>query len=612
MKWLLTTLSLTFFFSVQAQNLRIDPPNWWVGMKNPAVQLMLHGENIGLAKASIQATGVVLERSITVENPNYLFLDLTISKNCAPGIINIQLQQGKNTKVVSYELKERKERSMAYGLDGNDFIYLIMPDRFANGDTKNDIVEGTREQKLDRSGLNTRHGGDLSGVISQLDYLNDLGVTATWLTPPQENDQPLYSYHGYAITDHYNIDPRFGTLDIYREYVQSSHARGMQVVYDVVYNHVGDQHYFIKDLPSKDWINQWDSFTRTNYRTPSLNDMYGSEYDRTLMTRGWFDNHMPDLNQSNPLVANYLRQQNIWWIEEMQVDALRIDTYPYGDQSFLSQAAEAILHEYPGMTLFAEIWVHGMGVQGFYNGNNNLDRSINTHLSGVLDFEMCWAFNEAVNVPTGWNTGLEAVYLRLTQDFMYGDEGGMNNVIFLDNHDMSRFYNQVGMDLSKFKMATAMLLTMRGIPHWFYGSEILMDEPADPMDLVRTDFPGGWPGDSENKFESSGRTKIEEEAFQYIRTIANFRKTNKVFSKGKLMQWVPENGIYVYFRYTDDQSVMIAVNSNDTDQELTTSKFAERMTGYSTGVNIESGEVIKNLSTLSLPAMSTTIIELKK
>lgn len=612
MKWLLTTLCLSFIFSVQSQNLRIDPPNWWVGMKNPEVQLMLHGENVGLAKASINTTGVVLDRSITVENPNYLFLDLSISDNCTPGFIQIQLNRGNKTEVVSYELKERKERSLAYGLDGNDFIYLIMPDRFANGDPSNDVVPGTMEQKLDRTGLNTRHGGDLRGIISKLDYLNDLGVTATWLTPPQENDQPLYSYHGYAITDHYNIDPRMGTLELYREYVQASHARGMQVVYDVVYNHVGDEHYFIQDLPSKDWINQWDSFTRTNYRTPSLMDMYGSEYDRNLMTNGWFDNHMPDLNQSNPLVANYLRQQNIWWIEDMQVDALRIDTYPYGDQTFLSNTAEAILNEYPGMTLFAEIWVHGMGVQGFYNGNNNLDRSINTHLTGVLDFEMCWSFNDAVNEPTAWNTGLESIYLKLTQDFIYGDEGGMNNVIFLDNHDMSRYYNQVGKDLAKFKMGTALLLTMRGIPHWFYGSEILMDEPAEPMDLVRTDFPGGWPGDAVSKFESSGRTKLEEEAFQYIRTIANYRKTNEVFSRGKLMQWVPENGIYVYFRYTDNQCVMVATNSNKEKTNLNTGKFAERMDGYQQGLNIVNQELIKDLSVIELAPMSTTIIELQK
>ena len=610
MKKIFIALLIFIFYSVADAQMQIYPPHWWTGMQDSTVQLMVHRENIAATTPTVDHPGVRLDSVIRTENPNYLFLNLTISENARPGIMTLRFALRGRPEVAYYELKQRAERSLAYGLDGNDFIYLIMPDRFVNGDPSNDIVPGTQETTIDRSVINARHGGDLQGIIGKLDYLQDLGVTATWLTPPQENDQPKYSYHGYAMTDHYTIDPRIGDLSLYRQYVQESHARGMQVVFDVVHNHIGNEHWLYTDAPSANWYNQWDSFTRTNYRTSSLMDMYASEEDRRLMTDGWFDTHMPDLNQRNPLVAKYLTQWTIWWIEEMQVDAIRLDTYSYADQTFLSQWALDVLQEYPGFTLFAEVWVNGLGVQGYYNGNNNLNRNVNTHLSGVLDFEMNWTLGKLVNEDPGWNSGNGALYLYLCQDYLFGENGGADNVIFLDNHDMSRFYEVTGKDLDKMKMATGILLTTRGIPQWFYGSEILMDEPADPMDRVREDFPGGWPGDTLNKFTAADRSPEENTFFQYLRTLARWHAQEPALKNGKLMQFVPDNGIYVYFRFTDDASVMVIVNGNAEEQELDTARFRERLHGYTSAVNIESGALLKSLEVLQLPAMSTTILKL--
>jgi glycosidase len=601
-----------FLLSFQLAAQTVYPPHWWTGMKNSNLQLMVHKEGVAETDVQIDYPGVRLERTIQLDNPNYVFCDLVITDEAKPGMVPVRFFMEGRPEVIYYELKERQERSLSYGLKGNDFIYLIMPDRFVNGDPGNDIVEGTREQEVNRGYNNKRHGGDLQGVISKLDYLHELGVTATWMTPPLENDQPLYSYHGYAATSHFDIDPRMGNNETYRTYVQESHKRGMKVVFDVVLNHVGDQHPFIQDLPSDDWVNQWeDGFTRTNYRTSSLMDMYASESDRKRMTDGWFDTQMPDLNQRNPQVANYLIQWCIWWIEEMQVDAFRLDTYSYADQDFLSQWAKAINEEYPGFTEFAEVWVNGKAVQGFYNGNNNMVTGVNTHLDGVLDFDLYWGFIHSMTEPFGWEHGTGNLYLRLVQDYIYGPEGGMHNVTFLGNHDINRFYSMAKEDINNYKIGVALLMTMRGTPQWFYGDEVLLTNFANPMDTVRIDFPGGWESDTVNKFTKQGRTADENEAFSYLQTLANWRKANPVFSDGKLLHFVPDDNIYVYFRYNEEAAVMVVVNTAEEDRIITTERYSEVLSAYENGMDVLAGKTVTNLSELNIPTRGVLVLDLR-
>jgi glycosidase len=589
----------------------VYPPHWWIGMQRQEVQVMIHRTNVASSVVSIDYPGVTLLRTIAVENPNYIFCDLSVADHTAPGKVPIVFTKDGQSEVLEYELKYREERSLPYGLKGGDFIYLIMPDRFVNANPGNDRQPAMQEQEVNRGYNNKRHGGDLLGIIGKLDYLQDLGVTATWLTPPLENNQPLYSYHGYAITNHYALDPRIGDNELYRSYVQESHQRGMRVVFDVVLNHVGDQHAFIRDLPSSDWLNQWDGFTRTNYRTSALMDMYASESDRLRMTNGWFDTQMPDLNQRNPLVAQYLIQWCIWWIEEMQIDAFRLDTYSYSDQDFLTEWAIAINNEYPGFTEFAEVWVNGKGVQGYYNGNNNLKTAVNTHLDGVLDFDLYWGIIKSITEPFGWEQGTGNLYLRLVQDYMYGDKGGADNVIFLGNHDIDRFYSMTGEDIQKYTIGVTMLLTLRGIPQWFYGDEVLLRNFASPMDTVRVDFPGGWKADADNKFTAAGRTEVEDVAFQHLRKLANWRKSHPVFVDGKLMHYVPENNVYVYFRYNDTHSVMVLVNTSDEVKQVETKRFSESLKGYTRAYAVLDDVEINNLSELEVPPMSAVVLKLE-
>lgn len=607
----LVCISLFFSIVVPSQNIQhAAPPNWWVGMQNPELQIMLHGENIAQLNVSINYPGVTLYKKTTVENPNYVFLDLVIDAGTAPGTMEIKFGDEKTGFSFPYLLEARIARTFDYGLHGGDFIYLLMPDRFCNGDTQNDIINTMHETTIDRSKVTTRHGGDLQGIISKLDYISQLGTTAIWSTPMLENNQPLYSYHGYAITNHYQIDPRIGNNDLYKQFVQQSHQRNVKVVYDVVHNHVGDKHWFIQDLPMADWVNQWDTFTRTNYRTSSLHDMYASEADKNLMSNGWFDTQMPDLNQRNPFVATYLIQNNIWWVEFAHIDAFRLDTYPYSDLQFLIDWEKAVTNEYPGFGIFAEVWVEGVGVQGYFTGNNNLNTGYNTGLPGVTDFNLYEAMHRGLNENFGWYEGMRRIYHALTQDYIYGS--AYNNVVFLSNHDVSRIYSMMGKSLAKTKMAAVFFMTTRGIPQWYYGDEILFEGFGNPLDALRPDFPGGWEGDAINKFNPDNLQGDEKEYYHFITTLANWRKNNEVFKNGKLMQFIPEDGVYVYFRYTENACAMVIINSNMQEKEIDTNRFSERMGTYSKGKNVITDENYNSLQKIKIPKQSALVIELSK
>jgi glycosidase len=591
---------------------RIEPANWWVGMKNTTLQLIVHGNQIATRNVTINYPGVTLLKANKVENPNYLFLDLEISPATQPGIFPIRFEKkGAKAIVSNYELKARNVKQVkAQGVNSKDLVYLIMPDRFANGDKTNDIVKGMTETTLNRDSMYHRHGGDIQGIINNLDYLQDLGVTALWINPLLTNDQPKTSYHGYANTENYRIDPRYGTNELYKKLIDEMHKRGMKMVKDLVHNHVGSRHWTVLDLPSKDWLNQWPSFTRTTYREQTHFDPYASAADKKQMVKGWFDFHMPDPNQQNPYVRNYITQSHIWWVEYAGVDAFRLDTYAYNDLDYMTEWAKAIKAEYPNLNSFGETWVHGVPSQSYFTEGNVVNQGFDSGLDGVTDFQALWGINEALNGKFGWTDGVVRLYNTLAYDYQYKD--ATKNVVFLDNHDLNRFYSVVNEDFSKYKSGIAWVLTTRGIPQFYYGNEILMTGTTTPDGKVRLDFKGGWPEDKVNKFTAAGRTEKENEAFNYVRKLATYRKNNEVLQTGKMMQFVPQDGIYVYFRYNADKTVMMLMNGEEKEVSLSTARFAERTTGFTQAINVATDEVLTDISQIKIPAKTTLVLELKK
>lgn len=589
----------------------MEPPFWFTEMNDPNLQILIHAKNIGKYKVKIETQGIQYKNSVQVENPNYLFVNLTILPEAKADKFDLILSEGKHTHKISYQLKERNAaQKTLMGLNPSDNMYLIMPDRFANGDEKNDVVKDMNEAVINRDSLIYRHGGDLKGIIDRLDYLKDLGITALWLNPVLENNQPKWSYHGYAATDLYHVDRRLGSNETYLQLAQEAHKRDMKIVMDIIHNHVGDQCWFIRDLPDKDWIHQFPEFTKTTYRATTLLDPYAAEYDKKQMTDGWFDRHMPDLNQDNPLLATYLIQNNIWWIEYAGIDALRLDTYAYSSEPFKQKWAKAILAEYPKLSIFGETWVQGLPTQIYFHGHTTLNNSFPSQLTGLTDFQLYYAVNAAFNEPFGWNEGVMRLYETLAGDYLYSNPNG--NVTFLDNHDLSRYLSVVGEDLSKFKMGLTFLLTTRGIPCIYYGTEILMRNFANPDGLVRLDFPGGWPNDKSNKFKENGRSDAENEVFNYLQKLLQWRKKTPVIANGRLMQFVPEKGVYTYFRYTENAAAMIIINSNAQEQLLDTSRFAERLAGYKAAHNVLTNEKTNNLKSIKVPPMTALVLELKK
>lgn len=592
----------------------IWPTHWWVGMKNPNLQLMVRGMNVRTVKFSIAYPGVRLVKVTKSENNNYAFLDLVISPAAKPGKIKIQISTPEGNGEVLYELKARSRdngKSRIMGVTSADFIYLIMPDRFANGDPSNDQVPGMLELVNSRDSLKGRHGGDLQGVQQRLDYLQDLGVTAIWLNPVLVNDMKRESFHGYAFTDHYNIDPRLGGNKAYHDLIKAAHAKGMKIIQDAVYNHVGIEHIFVRDLPSKDWLNQWPEYQNTSYKDQALMDPYAAQIDKKIMSDGWFTRAMPDLNHRNPFVANFLVQHAVWTVEEFGIDGWRIDTYAYNDLDFMNRCNKALLDEYPQLGIFGETWVHGIPNQSFFMANV-YNMPYKSNLPGVTDFQLnLYGIVPALTQSFGWTDGVNRLYLTATNDFVYKD--AMKNCIFLDNHDMSRFYSVVNEDVQKLKMGIAWLLTFRGIPQLYYGTEILMAGTTTQTDAnVRFDFPGGWPGDAANKFTAAGRTEKENDVFNYTRTLANFRKNSSAIKTGKMMQYVPENGVYVYFRYDKNQTVMCVMNAENKPMTINLSRFAERMNGFTKAYDVAAGTETTLQPSLTIAGKNLLVWELRK
>lgn len=594
---------------------RVDPPFWFSGFERTQLQLVVYGKGVARAEVSLKSSSYTIDRLVQTGNPNYVFVYLDVLDPGFSGQLNIQFKSRRTTRQLQYEIIERKPKSIGQGsLESNDAIYLVFPDRFANGEVSNDIVSGMNETTVNRDSMFYRHGGDLQGVINKLDYIEDLGFTALWLNPVIENDQPEESYHGYAATDVYKVDPRFGSNNDYLRLSTELEERGMKLIMDVVLNHWGNEHYMIKDLPNDNWLNNWDEFTRTTYRAPTLLDPYAAKSDQKLMTDGWFDHHMPDLNQRNPLLADYLIQNHIWWIEYAGIDAIRIDTYAYPDQQFMKDWAAAIKLEYPDIGMFGETWVHGSPVQSWFVDNANVNRYFDNSLDAVTDFQLYYAINKALTEAEGWTEGSQRLYYTLAKDVLY--ENPEKLVTFLDNHDLSRFYSMVNEDLDSYKMGIGFLLSTRGIPCIYYGTEILMKNYADPDGKVREDFPGGWPDDEVNKFEKSGRTDEEKEAFRFLKKLLDYRKQNPSNFKtdhelgtGKLIQYVPENGIYVYFRKGSSSKLMITMNFNREESTLDLERFNEEIGDGQFFYDIIDEKEIKGRMKLTLPKRSIKWIQ---
>ena len=546
-------------------------------MKNPYLQILLYGENLALSDVSVSGEGIFLKETVRQDNPNYLLLYLDLSEAKAQ-TFQILLKNGKKKLQIPYELKSRVRRGEdVKGFTSEDVLYLIMPDRFANGNPENDVVDGMREKKVDRADAFARHGGDIQGISSHLDYIADLGVTAIWLNPTQENDMESGSYHGYAITDYYQIDRRFGSNEDFCALVEKAHEKNLEVVMDMIFNHCGSENYLFKDKPSKEWFNYHSNYVQTSFKTASVMDIHASAFEKKIATDGWFTSVMPDFNQRNRHVARYLIQSSIWWIEYAGINGIRQDTHPYADFDFMSQWCKEVLDEYPYFNIVGETWLNSNVLVSYWQKDSKLAAPLNSNLPTVMDFPLQALINQAFDEETGeWGGGLYKLYDYQTQDLVYANP--MNLLTFLDNHDTSRFAqtDEMAKNLKRYKQAMVFLLTTRGIPQIYYGTEILMtgDKGKGDGDL-RKDFPGGWQGDTRNCFAKNGRTALENEAFEFTRQLLNWRKGNQVIGKGSLKHYSIQNGVYVYQREFNGKSVVIIMNGTDDSKELDLAPYQE-------------------------------------
>ena len=612
--------SLLLFSALSAQHVDVYPTHWWVGMKWNKVKLLMRSsdENFSKQKVSVNYPGVTVSGTQKFENGKYLAVDVNIASTAKAGNVSIHFSGGSN---LTWELKARRKgngTSYAQGVTSADLIYLIMPDRFSNGDLSNDKFNDMNDSMSDRNSPFLRHGGDLQGITNHLDYMNDLGVTAIWLTPVVENNTTetneegsmRSSYHGYHFTDQYKIDRRFGGNDGYRQMIDAAHAHHLKVIQDAVYNQFGNTHFLFTDPPDNDWFNNWPQPTRSIFRDQPLVDPYSSKADRDLSVKGWFTTFLPDVNQKNPYMANYLIQYALWAVEEFGIDGWRVDTYFYSDRDFLNNVNAALYADYPRITIFGESTTLSVTDQAYFV-ENNINTSWKSNLQGAIDFQWEGAVLASLNEKFGWSNGIMHVYNTLVQDILYKDP--MRNEIILDNHDQDRFYSVVGEDYNKFKMGITLLLTQRGIPQLYYGTEILMKNFKNPTDAeVRKDFPGGWPGDPENKFAASGRTAAENDAYNFVKALAKFRLNSSAIKTGNFMQYVPANGVYVYFRYDDKQTIMCVINTSVSEQAIDFSKYSERTGGFTRAVNVFDQTSVNTSSSISIGAQQSAVLQLEK
>lgn len=596
----------------EAQVHRVEPPNWWAGMQHPALQLMVYGDHIADSRVHLTYPGVSLVSVESVENPNYLFINLQIDEDTRPGTFTIEFTDSDGAaSTYAYQLKERNPGSAEReGFNNSDVMYLLMPDRFANGDPGNDIVPGMREDIVDRTDKTGLHGGDLRGIIDHLDYIHEMGFTAVWFNPFLENNMDRTSYHGYSTTDFYKVDPRYGSNEQFRELTSIAAEMDIKIIMDMIFNHIGSRHWWMEDLPTGDWINGYPDFTISSHVRTVNQDRYASEYDRKRMVDGWFVPSMPDLNQRNKFLANYLIQNSIWWIEYAGLAGIRMDTYPYPDKEMMAEWNKRVLKEYPDFNIVGEEWSLNPGLVSYWQKGQTNHDGYDGEIPSMMDFPLQSALSESLTEEEGWNTGWKKLYDALANDFLYPDPN--NLVIFPDNHDMPRFFMQVGMDTDLYKLGIIYILTTRGIPQIFYGSEVLMThEESNHHGHIRKDFPGGWAGDDVNAFTGQGLTEDQQEIQEFFRKLLNWRKQHVVIHTGRLIHYVPENGVYVYGRYNDQNRVMVLLNKTGEKARLDPVRFRELIGQSTSGTDVITGAEVDLTGKIIVPAKTGLVLELK-
>jgi glycosidase len=605
---------LLFFMSLTltAQIHKIEPPFWFAGMHNPEVQIMFYGKDI--AQYQVATTNSIAITDIKrTENPNYLFVTINTKGTEATTIDFLFKKDDKVAFTQKYTLKQRRQNSaQRKGFDASDMIYLIMPDRFANGNPKNDSNETTVE-KLNRDLPGGRHGGDIEGIIKNLDYISSLGATAIWSTPLCEDNDKAFSYHTYAQSDVYKIDPRYGTNEDYVRLASEMHKKDMKLVMDYVTNHWGIEHWMMKDLPTNDWIHQFENFTQTNHKRSTISDINASKIDTDICLDGWFVSTMPDLNQKNPLVLNYLKQNAIWWIEYADLDGFRVDTYNYSDPEGIAAWTKSITDEYPNFNIAGEIWMHNQAQMAYWQKDSKIGaiQNYNSNLPTVMDFTLHDALGTVFNEDDGsWDKGMVKIYDNFSNDFLYPNPN--NILVFAENHDTNRINEVYKNDFKKYQMTMALIATVRGIPQLYYGSEIGMSGDKDKGDAnIRQDFPGGWLGDQNNAFIKEGRTELQNEYFDFTSKLFNWRKANEAVHFGKMTHYIPENNVYVYFRYTDKKTVMMIINNSNDSTSIKTDRFQENIKNYQNGKDILTDNSYNIASEIAIDSKSVLILELK-
>lgn len=611
--FLVLAFGMPSIFVAQSTIERVEPPNWWVGMLHNEVELLIYGKNIGSYEASLESyEGVQLKEVKLAPNQNYQFVSLRIAADTKPGDVRLLFsKKGKETIEYNYPILQREPaRSALKGFDNSDAIYLITPDRFVNGDLSNDTMEKLKE-KANRTLKGGRHGGDVAGISKSLEYIKDLGFTSIWMNPILENDMKEYSYHGYSTTDFYKVDPRYGSNESFRNLCEKAKTKGMKVIMDMIANHCGLDHWWMHDLPYEDWINQWPEYTQTNHKKTVILDPYASKIDRKQFFDGWFVPTMPDLNQRNKSMATYLIQNTLWWIEYSGISGIRMDTYPYPDMYFMSDWTKAVMTEYPDFNIVGEEWVTRPTIVSYWQKDKKNTNGYTSDLKSLMDFPLQNALVTSLTKEKTWASSWTDLYETLGQDYLYPEPG--NLVVFPDNHDMSRIYTQLNEDFEKYKMALVYTATVRGIPQFYYGTEVLMTNPGtEDHGIIRSDFPGGWPGDTINAFSGLGLSNNQKEAKAFLKKLLNWRKTATVIHTGKLIHFAPENSneIYVFFRFNDKDKVMVVLSKNTEDVSLGLKPYQEIMGTQLTGKDILSGSSYSDTEVLLVKANSTMIIEL--
>lgn len=605
---------ILFFMSltINAQIDRVEPPFWYAGMHNPELQIMFYGKNIAQYEVTA-SNSIAITNLKKTENPNYLFVTINTKNVAATEIIFSFRNKNQIAFTHKYSLKKRREKSAERkSFDASDMMYLIMPDRFANGNPKNDSNSATVE-KYNRDLPGGRHGGDIQGIIKNLDYISSLGATAIWSTPLCEDNDKAFSYHTYAQSDVYKIDPRYGTNEDYVRLASEIHKKDMKLVMDYVTNHWGIEHWMMNDLPTHDWIHQFENYTQTNHKRSTISDINASKIDTEICLDGWFVPSMPDLNQSNPLVLNYLKQNAIWWIEYADLDGFRVDTYNYSGPVGIASWTKAITDEYPNFNIVGEIWMHDQAQMAYWQKDSKIGaiQNYNSYLPSVMDFTLHDAIGTVFNEDDGtWDKGMVKVYDNFANDFLYPNINSI--MVFAENHDTNRINHVYQNDFRKYQMTMALIATVRGIPQLYYGSEIGMSGDKDKGDAdIRQDFPGGWLGDENNAFTKEGRTSYQNEYFDFTSKLFQWRKTNEAVHFGKMTHYIPENNVYVYFRYTEKKTVMIIMNNSKENQTINTARFKENIKEFTTATNILTDLTFQITTEISLEAKSVVILELK-